>query len=65
MNGVAIYLPIEDWNRVLAILAQAPWNVANPLIMALGSQLKTAQDGRDAHAAERPNGEDLRPPNRN
>lgn len=43
MNGVAVYLPIEDWNKVLSILAQAPWNLANPLIMAMGEQLRAAQ----------------------
>lgn len=54
MIGVAVYLPAEEWNKVLAILSQAPWNVANPLIMALGEQLRAAQ----STAAPRPNGAD-------
>jgi hypothetical protein len=39
-----------EWRQVLAILAQAPWNVANPLIMKIGQQLQAAQpkpDGED------------------
>lgn len=43
MSGVAVYLPMEDWNKVLAVLAQAPWNVVNPLIMAMGEQLRSSQ----------------------
>lgn len=35
-----VKLEQEDWNRVLAVLSQAPWNVANPLIMAIGEQLR-------------------------
>jgi hypothetical protein len=38
MNEVR--LPIEDWNKVLAILSQAPWVQANPLIMAIAEQLR-------------------------
>lgn len=37
---ISIVLPAEEWNKVLAILAQAPWNIANPLIMAVGDQLR-------------------------
>lgn len=57
-----VRLEQEDWNRVLAVLAQAPWSVANPLILAIGGQLKQAQEARG-----RPNGpfeapDDLKPP---
>lgn len=45
---LAIHLEQEDWNRVLAVLSQAPWNIANPLIMAIGEQLRAQ--------APRPNG---------
>lgn len=65
MNGVAVYLPLEDWNRVLAVLSQAPWNVANPLIMAMGEQLRAAQSTAAPAPSEparpRPNGADLNP----
>jgi len=41
---IEVRLPLEQWQQVLAILATAPWAQANPLIMALGEQLR-------AHAA--------------
>lgn len=40
---MTVNLELDDWNKVLAILAQAPWNVANPLIMAMGEQLRQQQ----------------------
>lgn len=45
---IAVKLELEDWNRVLAILAQAPWATVNPLILAVGEQLR--------QQAQRPNG---------
>lgn len=36
---IEVKLAVEDWQRVLSILAQAPWQAANPLIMAIGQQL--------------------------
>lgn len=39
---VSVSLDQEEWNRVLAVLAQAPWNVSNPLIMKIGEQLRAA-----------------------
>lgn len=43
-----VELEQEDWNRVLAVLSQGPWNIVNPLIMAIGEQLRAQ--------APRPNG---------
>lgn len=37
---MTVTLPIEQWNQVLAVLSQAPWNQVNPLIMAIGEQLR-------------------------
>jgi hypothetical protein len=58
---IEVRLPIEQWQQVLAILAQAPWAAANPLIMGIGEQLRAAAappdhrrdrgDGVDAEAA--------------
>lgn len=42
---LSVQLEVEDWNKVLAILAQAPWAQANPLIMAIGGQLRGQQGG--------------------
>lgn len=44
---IEVRLDPEEWQRVLAILAQAPWSTANPLIMKIGSQLQ-AQTARDS-----------------
>lgn len=45
---MTVNLELEDWNKVLAILAQAPWATVNPLIIAIGEQLRSQ--------APRPNG---------
>jgi hypothetical protein len=37
---VEVRLDPQEWNQLLQILAQAPWNVANPLIMKIGEQLR-------------------------
>jgi hypothetical protein len=37
---IPVQLPIEDWQRVLGVLAQAPWATVNPLIMSIGEQLR-------------------------
>ena len=55
-----------EWNQLLAILAQAPWNVANPLIMKIGEQLRQQVSAGATVGAGRPNGpleapEDLKP----
>jgi hypothetical protein len=47
---VAVSLDTQEWNQVLQILSQAPWAVANPLIMKLGDQLRAAATTRDPDA---------------
>jgi hypothetical protein len=39
----AVQLDDEEWQRVLTIIAGAPWNVANPLLMKIGEQLRHQQ----------------------
>jgi hypothetical protein len=41
---IEVRLPIEQWQQVLAVLAQAPWATANPLIMSIGEQLRQGAD---------------------
>jgi hypothetical protein len=53
---IEVRLPIEQWQQVLAILAQAPWSAANPLIMGIGEQLRARTDERGE--AKRGNGLD-------
>jgi hypothetical protein len=38
-----VSLDDEEWQRVLTIIASAPWNVANPLLMKIGEQLRHQQ----------------------
>lgn len=61
---MTVNLEQDDWNRVLAVLSQAPWNVANPLIMAIAEQLRLQQNGVDGSPPRRPDGEDIRTPDR-
>jgi len=35
-----VELDYEEWQKIMAILSQAPWNVANPLLMKIGEQLR-------------------------
>lgn len=49
---IEIRLALEEWQRVLAVLAQAPWSTANPLIMAIGEQLRA--HGETAAKREQP-----------
>lgn len=44
---MTVNLDQPEWNQLLAVLAQAPWNVANPLIMKIGEQLR-AQSAPEA-----------------
>lgn len=40
---IEVKLSMEDWQRVLQLLSQGPWAVANPLIMSIGEQLRAQQ----------------------
>jgi hypothetical protein len=52
-----VRLDQQEWNQLLQILAQAPWNVANPLIMKIGEQLRAQQQKDDpGERPARPNG---------
>ena len=54
---IVVQLEQQQWNAVLAIIARAPWQEANPLIMAIGEQLRQAQ-GAAQEPRQRPNGPD-------
>ena len=51
---IEVRLTGEEWQRVLAVLAQGPWASVNPLIMSIGEQLRAQ--------APRPNGPMAEPP---
>lgn len=55
---VEVKLPLDQWQQVLGILSQAPWATANPLIMAIGEQLRAAAAAAASAPARRGNGVD-------
>jgi hypothetical protein len=46
-----VNLEDDEWQKVMGCIAQAPWNVANPLLMKIGEQLR--------RQAPNPNGPDF------
>jgi len=32
----------QEWGQVMGLLSEAPWKVANPLLMKIGEQLRAA-----------------------
>lgn len=38
-----VELTAEEWQQVLGIISEAPWRVANPLLMRIGEQLRVQQ----------------------
>jgi hypothetical protein len=55
MDNQAVHLAPQEWNQLLQILAQAPWNVANPLIMKIGEQLRAQSPVEASGQSNRPN----------
>lgn len=35
-----VTLKKEQWEQILNVLADVPWRISNPLLMAIGSQLR-------------------------
>jgi hypothetical protein len=60
----SVELDDQEWQQVINLIAQAPWTVANPLLMKIGNQLRTQTppagqqnirlnaDGKEAHHGE-------------
>jgi hypothetical protein len=36
----AVDLNDQEWGQVMSILSDAPWKIANPLLMRIGEQLR-------------------------
>lgn len=53
---MTVTLELDEWQKIMAVLAQAPWAVANPLLMKIGDQLR--------QQTPRPNGPDPEPVNK-
>lgn len=43
-----VKLEREEWAQVLAVLANGPWTVVNPLIMKMGDQLRQQAEAEAA-----------------
>ena len=37
---ISVEMDREEWDRVLMIIAEKPWSIANPLIMKIGGQIQ-------------------------
>jgi hypothetical protein len=48
MTDRMVRLELEEWQRVLGVLATAPWATANPLIMKIGEQLRMQEPAPEA-----------------
>jgi hypothetical protein len=40
---LSVQMNEQEWQQIIQILATAPWNVANPLLMKVGEQLRKQQ----------------------
>ena len=40
MDNVPVFLSNQEWQQVMAILGDAPWKYAHPLLMKMGEQLR-------------------------
>jgi hypothetical protein len=38
----SVELDDQEWQHVMSLLSEAPWRVANPLLMKIGAQLQRA-----------------------
>ena len=36
----AVELSDQEWGQLMSIISDAPWKVANPLLMKIGNQLR-------------------------
>jgi hypothetical protein len=58
MTDRTVRLDLDEWQRVLAVLSQAPWATANPLIMKIGEQLRMQEPAAPPAETKRGNGVD-------
>ena len=47
-----ISLDEQVWGQVLACLAKSPWEIANPLIMAIGEQMRQQKEAQASAQAQ-------------
>jgi hypothetical protein len=49
----------DEWQQVIGILSQAPWRVANPLLMKIGEQLRVQQPANNRSAPMAADGKEI------
>jgi hypothetical protein len=49
-----VYLEPQEWTQVMGVLSEAPWRIANPLLMKIGEQLRVQQEPASVDAANAP-----------
>ena len=50
-----VELSDQQWGQVMAILADAPWKIANPLLMEMGNQLRAQALAQNPMPSNPPN----------
>jgi hypothetical protein len=43
MSKQTVVLETEEWQQIMGLMAEAPWRIANPLLMKVGEQLRVQQ----------------------
>ena len=52
-----VELKDDEWQQVLGIISDAPWRIANPLLMKIGEQLR--QQTNNSQEVPMAHGEDV------
>ena len=44
-DRIPVALEVQQWNQVLGLLGEAPWRIANPLMVGIMQQVEAAAGG--------------------
>ena len=44
----------QEWQQILQLLSEAPWRLANPLLMKIGEQLRSQSTKQQTNSQEVP-----------
>ena len=50
----AVNLTDQEWQQVLTLISEAPWRIANPLLMRIGNQLRPTNNQTNNRMPETP-----------
>ena len=48
---VAVKLNVATWNQILAVIAEAPWKIADPLMTEIRNQITATLDAQQGAAS--------------